>query len=134
MGIVICVAMALGLIAFMPMPWREPESQVLDSGSFLSKVKSFAPMLLATAGAWNVLWYGLQNITSFWGKTGLITGLIMMLSAVVLTTQVNHNKITSWLYNILNPFRIPLFVTLLASFLLYLVTLIQLNLGLPIIS
>ena len=126
--------MALGLIAFMPMPWREPDTQISDKGSFLSKVKSFAPIVLATVGAWNALWYGLQNTASFWGKTGLITGLIMMLSAVVLTTQLNQNKIITRLYKILNPFRIPLFVTLLASFMLYLVTLIQLNLGLPIIS
>ena len=134
MGIVICLAMALGLIAFMPMPWREPDTQVSDERSFLSKVRSFAPIVLATAGAWNTFWYGLQNTASFWGKTGLITGLIMMLSAVVLTSQLNQSKILARLYKILNPFRIPLFVTLLASFLLYLVTLIQLNLGLPIIS
>lgn len=134
MGIVVCVAMALGLIAFLPMPWREPDSQVSDKGSFSSKLQSFAPFVLATLGAWNALWYGLQNTASFWGMTGLITGIIMMLSAVVLTTQANNNKIITRFYKILNPFRIPLFVTLLASFLLYLVTLIQLNLGLPIIS
>ena len=134
MGIVVCVVMALGLIAFMPMPWREPASEVSDRGSFSSKLKSFAPLALAVVGAWNALWYGLQNTASFWGMTGLITGLIMMLSAVVLTTQANNNKIIKPFYKILNPFRIPLFVALLASFLLYLVTLIQLNLGLPIIS
>ncbi|MFT4629587.1 MAG: hypothetical protein ACI9WC_002044 [Arenicella sp.] len=134
MGIVICVAMALGLIAFMPMPWREPDSEISGQGSLLSKIKSIAPVVLVTAGAWNTLWYGLQNAASFWGKAGLITGLVMILSAVLLTTQLNQNKIITFLYNILKPFRLPLFVTLLASFLLYLVTLIQLNLGLPIIS
>ena len=92
MGIVVCVAMALGLIAFMPMPWREPDSQASDKGSFFGKLKSIAPLALTTVGAWNTLWYGLQNSASFWGMTGLITGVIMMLSAMVLTTQVNHNK------------------------------------------
>jgi hypothetical protein len=134
MGIVICVAMALGLIAFMPMPWREPDTKGSEEGSFSSKVKSFAPVVLATSGAWNTLWYGLQNTAIFWGKVGLITGLIMMLSAALLTTQLNQNETITRLYKILKPFRIPLFVTLLASFLLYLVTLIQLNLGLPIMS
>jgi uncharacterized membrane protein YczE len=133
-GIVICVAMVLGLIAFMPMPWREPDAKGSEEGAFLSKVKSFAPSVLVAAGAWNTFWYGLQNTASFWGKTGLITGLVMMLSAVVLTPQLNQNKIITCLYKILKPFRIPLFVTLLASFSLYLVTLIQLNLGLPVIS
>lgn len=134
MGIVVCIAMALGLIAFMPMPWREPDENLSDKDSVTGKLRSFAPLGLAAAGAWNTFWYGLQNSASFWGMAGLITGVVMMLSAVVLTTQGNSNKLIARLYAILNPFRVPLFVALLASFLLYLVTLIQLNLGLPIIS
>lgn len=134
MGIVVCLVMALGLVAFLPMPWREPDSAVSASGSISITLKSIAPVALAIAGAWNALWYGLQNTAIFWGKTGLITGVVMMMCAVVLTSQLNKCRLITRLYKILNPFRIPLFVALLASFLLYLVTLIQLNLGLPVIT
>ena len=132
MGIVVCVAMLAGLLGFMPMPWRENQANSVPAQSILGRVQSIAPLLLAIMGAWNALWYGLRHLGSFWGNTGLVTGLIMLMAAVLLN-KTNTGSLLAVIYRVLNPLRVPVFIALLASFLLYLVTLIQLNLGYPII-
>ncbi|MEM7360180.1 MAG: hypothetical protein AAF431_13850 [Pseudomonadota bacterium] len=132
MGIVVCVSMLIGLLGFMPMPWRENQGNSVPAQSILGRIQSVAPLLLAIMGAWNALWYGLRNLGSFWGNAGLLTGLIMMMAAVLLN-KANTGSLLALIYRVLNPLRVLVFVALLASFLLYLVTLIQLNLGYPII-
>ena len=132
MGIVVCVAMLIGLLGFMPMPWRENQENSVSAQSILARVQSIAPLVLAIMGAWNALWYGLRHLGSFWGNAGLLTGMIMLMAAVLLN-RANMGSLLSLIYRVLNPLRVPVFIALLASFLLYLVTLIQLNLGYPII-
>lgn len=132
MGIVVCVTMLIGLIGFLPMPWRENQANSIATESVLGKMQAIAPFLLLIMGVWNALWYGLRHLDTFWGSTGVITGLIMLMAAVLLNKSAK-GSLLNLVYRILNPLRLLVFVALLASFLLYLVTLIQLNLGYPII-
>ena len=132
MGIVVCVAMLIGLFGFMPMPWRADQANSVPAQSPLGRLQSVAPLVLATMGAWNALWYGLRHLGSFWGNTGLVTGLIMLMAAVLLN-KTNTGSLLTLIYRVLQPLRVLVFLALSASFLLYLVTLIQLNLGYPII-
>ncbi|MEO0368621.1 MAG: hypothetical protein AAF197_07525 [Pseudomonadota bacterium] len=107
MGIVVATAMFLGLIAF----WRSKQ----DS---FNKVATYCLFIF---GGWNTLWYGVQNWSQFWGVAALVSGLVMLSAAAILQRPTDRSLKTIVL------------VGLMASFLLYAVTLIQLNLGLPII-
>jgi len=127
MGIVVCIAMLLGVIMFMPKPWR-PSTPV---NKFILRIQQVTPVLLMAIGSWNCLWYGLRHIGSFWGLVAVVSGVTMVLAGLVLSTQSNAGEhgLKHTIQRILRAPRIPVFMVLLASFLLYLVTLIQLNLG-----
>jgi hypothetical protein len=129
-----CVAMAVGIIAFMPLPWREVSRSQTNSNALGDRTKLVAPWIVGVAGLWNFAWYGLQNIPSFWGIAALTSGIIMLLSFFLLTPKPHPNSIVESIRGHINKIRLPVYVGLVASFLLYLVTLIQLNLGLPIIA
>jgi len=126
MGIVVTIAMLLGLVVLRPTPWRNNEL-VPSNHKFVVLVACF----LLLAGVWNFAWYGLRHIASFWGAAALVSGGVMILSAVIVYTEridtVKQNFIIpTWL-------RISTVFALVICFLLYAVTLIQLNLGYPIL-
>ena len=68
----------------------------------LTKVVGF---ILGAAGLWNVLWYGLRNLTEFWGHMALGSGVVMVAVSTLLLLPAE---------------RIPRFITRLRPVLLIL--------------
>ena len=126
MGIVVTVAMLFGLIVLRPTPWRhEPDLTVA------LPMVVFSAFLLCVCGLWNV-GYGLLHLTIFWGWAALLSGLTMVTAAVVI--GVSHGQAARVTFTWVDKIK-PWITGLLAVFfLLYSVTLIQLNLGYPIIG
>lgn len=69
-------------------------------------------VIVGAAGFWNVLWYGLQHYTEFWGLMALGSGALMILLSVQLT--VPRAKDVAWL----NAIR-PIAIVALLGFALY---------------
>jgi len=108
MGIVIAVVMLLGTLALANERWQH----------------KLIGIALLSGGLWNALWYGLRHLGSFWGNTSIITGLLMVLAAAHLFGVIKLPKTAA---NICA-------LCLAVGFLLYGITIVQLNLGYPIIS
>lgn len=122
MGIVVSVAMLLALAMML-------------LNKHLKNKKQPAVMLgigfVAMSGLWNSVWYGVQNVPSFWGFAGLLSGLFMLASALTLYLEIRASKVIgSCTYA---AFRLSVMMGLGLYLLLYVVTIVQLNLGLPII-
>ena len=110
MGIVVAIALLFGVLA-------------LFSVQRLARQK-WLVILLALTGAWNVHWYGLQHIGEFWGWIALASGATMMMSSIVLHKGSQaYSSLVLWLLRF----------AMLGFLLLYVVTIIQLNLGYPIL-
>jgi len=125
--------MLLGLLAFVR-NWRRSAGQNVKTGwsdSFIGSV----PSLLLALGLWNAAWYGLRHLGSFWGYAALLSGIVMLLAGFILLIESKTQPPPALLavYQKLKLLRLPIFIALLAGFLLYAVTLIQLNLGYAII-
>lgn len=134
MGIVVCVTMLLGLLTLL----KKPGKTTLKKG-FLDTVYKLAPALTVIMGLWNFAWYGLRHLGTFWGHAALATGLVMLMAGIILLIESNtggkflRTPALLAIYKLLKLLRIPVVIGLLAGFLLYAVTLIQLNLGYEII-
>ncbi len=134
MGIVVAIFMLFGLVLVSPYS--------LLTRSLQKKVVAGADWLaggLLIAGLWNFFWYGLRNFETFWGAAALMSGVFMMAVAVIVlkehgSAQLASNSAISMIYNVLKRLYWFWVIGLLLSFLLYATTLIQLNLGLPIIG
>ncbi len=128
MGIVVCISMLLGLLMFTPKAWLGHKT--------LTKWQSIIAVQLLLFGVWNAAWYGAQHMGSFWGEAALVSGLTMILSGIVLAVESGDekNKFTNSIYQLIKPVRLIVIVMLFVSFALYAITLIQLNLGIPIIQ
>ena len=86
---------------------------------------------IALSGLWNSLWYGVQNVPSFWGFTALLSGLFMLAAVSTFYLEMRAKVIvSSCTYAI---FRLAVMIGLGLYFLLYLVTIVQINLNMPII-
>jgi len=133
MGVIVCVTLLFGLLALLR-DWRGKAKQKITTGP-LGAIYTLAAMLSVAMGLWNTLWYGLRHLGSFWGNAALITGLAMLLAGFILLIEdkAQNSPRLSSLYKKVAPARLPVMVALLAGFLLYAVTLIQLNLGYAII-
>ena len=127
MGIVVSIAMLLGLVILRPTPWRNGPRGRQDL-----RIVTFSVANLFVFGAWNVLWYGLRHLSEFWGWAAIISGCSMILSGfIIMVERTNQNTSTgTWLAAI----RGGVVFVLALSFVLYSVTIIQLNLGLPILG
>jgi hypothetical protein len=85
------------------------------------------------------LWYGLRHLGDFWGLAALVSGILMVGTAIVAVeerSQFGASRI-GWLrhsYRAIRPLSLPIFVGLLACFLIYSITLVRLNLGYSIIG
>lgn len=122
MGIVVSVAMllALAMMLFNKRLKNKKQSAVMLGIGFV-----------ALSGIWNSAWYGVQNVPSFWGFAGLLSGLFMLASALILYLEMRTPKIIeSCTYA---AFRLSVMIGLSLYLLLYVVTIVQINLGLPII-
>jgi len=114
MGIVVCVTLLFAL-----------------SGA----IYTCTPMLSIAMGLWNSLWYGVRHLGSFWGHAALATGVVMLFAGIILWLEdkVETSPALAALLCKTSFMRWPVVVGLLAGFLLYAVTLIQLNLSYQII-
>ena len=120
MGIVVCISMLLGLVVLQPSPWNRLASVDHHEGFVF-----FTAIALTGLGFWNVL-YGFFNIEGFWRWASLLSGTTMVTAAAYIFVERSSDASRSLLRRIVT--------TLLAiSFVLYAVTIIQLNLGYPII-
>jgi len=134
MGIVVSVIMLLGLCFLLPIP--------LINARLLAGAPSSANIvsgLLLLGGLWNSVWFGLQNITAFWGLAALISGVFMVLAALLIFVPYGSGRLQEviWLqkvYTAIQPMTLLWLMCLSVCFLLYAVTLVQLNLGMPILQ
>lgn len=134
MGIVVAVFMLLGLL--MLSPW---DKLSLGAKRYKPSTANFIGTGLLLTGLWNSLWHGLRYIEYFWGIAGLVSGTFMVLVAIMIIKQFGTNILSTLgiiktLDGVIRPFKILCLIGLLFSFLLYSITLIQLNLGLPILG
>jgi len=74
-------------------------------------------------GLWNTFWYGMQHLQQFWGLVAVGSGVAMIIAACVLLAKYKSPSLNVVLTALLGAF-----------FVLYTVTIVQLNLGLQIIS
>ena len=86
---------------------------------------------IALSGLWNSGWYGVQNVPFFWGFAALISGLFMLASAITFYLEQYKPEISSSCTY--GASRLAIIVGLSLYFLLYLVTIVQINLDMPII-
>jgi len=96
------------------------------------RLVTFTSLSLVILGAWNLLWYGLRHFGEFWGWSAIISGLAMILAAVIIFRERSDPVGSST--STLGAVRGLVVITLAVSFILYAVTLIQLNMGLPILG
>ena len=115
MGIVMAIVMLAGLTMML----KKNRSLIASN---------IVALLLLLGGFWNALWYGLRHLGQFWGAAGLVTGFVMVVTALYL--WLNKSSKGS---NIRTDYKIVVTSALAASFLLYFITLVQLNLGYEII-
>jgi hypothetical protein len=131
MGIVVTVFMLLGLSFLLsPLCWNIEKYK--EKNSFFN----FVVYGLLLAGLWNALWFGLRNLEIFWGVAALISGIFMVVSSLILlgdNNRVLSAAVVVKIYKTIKPLRLLIILGLSGSFLLYAITLIQLNLGYPII-
>lgn len=120
MGIVVCVVMLLGLVILRPIPWSSAEATSLEPKFVFTVVIS-----LGAIGCWNLI-YGYLKIDGFWHVASIVSGLAMILASALVLREKNSPAKNG-------PFRNTVVALLAVSFLVYAVTLIQLNLGYPIL-
>lgn len=127
MGIVVTVVMLLGLIVLRPTPWSKDHGQRQDL-----RLVTFTIAMLVVMGLWNTLWYGLRHLGEFWGWAAVISGISMLLAAMIIFTERSNplSATESWL----GAMRNMIVGVLAVSFLLYAVTLVQINMGVAFIG
>ena len=133
MGIIVCITFLLGVLAFLRSAKNTAKSPIKNG--WFNNLLASAPVLLLVMGLWNAAWYGLRHLGSFWGHAALVSGIVMLLVGLLLFVErkPQYSGPMLTVYHSIRLLRWPLFIALLASFLLYAVTLIQLNLGYSII-
>ena len=129
-GIVVTVFHVAGhrvvgaLAAGLALSWRRDQAACAAAAASLG---------VLAAGAGTLFWHGLRHPGMFWGIAALVSGLLMMTAAIHLLRRPGATDGAD-----ARP-GTALFATLLltglaACFLLYAVTLVRLNLDLPIIG
>ena len=110
MGTIVACCMFLGLIVAAPAPFVQKTPR-----SF----RVFVAYIVLAAGLWNVLWYGVQHLTEFWGWAALVSGGLMILSA---TFIIGGNRLPK----IIRQAKPLLLLLLFAFALLYAITIARL--------
>ena len=110
MGTIMASCMFVGLIIATPVvPLNKLPLWLRKAGAWV----------VLAAGLWNVCWYAAQHLTEFWGIAALVSGMLMLLTAMY----------------VLKPSRVPAFLRslkplmlclLLACGLLYAITIARL--------
>jgi len=110
MGTIVTVCMLVGVIVAAPI--------ALVTKLPLLLRKACACVVLAV-GLWNVLWYGLQHLTEFWGIAALVSGVLMI-------TTAGYVLIPSRLPGWIQKFRPVILLLLLGCAMLYAITIARL--------
>ena len=76
MGTIVTVCMLLGLVFSSDLPGLN----TTDKLPLI--VRRLVAAILLAAGCWNVFWYGIRHLTEFWGLMALVSGLLMIVSAL----------------------------------------------------
>ncbi len=134
MGIVMTVFMLLGIVLLSP--WLPAGMEQWRATGVRTQPLA---MLLLLAGAWNTFWHGLRNLDNFWGIAAVVSGLLMMAAAALLlaagrASVTDTNAPSPAMAPPRDRWRISVLAGLVACFLLYAMTLIRLNLDLPIMG
>jgi hypothetical protein len=127
MGIVVTVVMLLGLTILRPTPWSDEGEQVMGV-----RMTRATFVLLLVLGLWNVFWHGINNMDDFWGWAALGSGIVMLLSARIIFLE--HLSLRDGFGSVNTSFRTAVVGFLSVFFLLYAVTIVQINMGLPILG
>ena len=117
MGIVVTIAMLLGLVLAVPLALARQGWLIRQPGLRLG-----IATLVLLAGLWNAAWYGVQHINQFWGLAATGSGLVMIAVAISAVATAKQQRLNQFLC-----------LALLGFFLLYAITLIRLNLNMPIL-
>lgn len=127
MGVVVTVVMLLGLTILRPTPWSDEGEQVMGV-----RMTRATFVLLLVLGLWNVFWHGINNMDDFWGWAALGSGIVMLLSARIIFLE--HLSLRDGFGSVNTSFRTAVVGFLSVFFLLYAVTIVQINMGLPILG
>lgn len=127
MGIVVTIVMLLGLTILRPTPWSDEGEQVMGL-----RMTRATFVLLLVLGLWNVFWHGINNMDDFWGWAALGSGIVMLLSARIIFLE--HLSLRDGFGPVNTSFRTAVVGFLSVFFLLYAVTIVQINMGLPILG
>lgn len=130
MGIVVCICMLLGLSVLQPTPWNSAKRSNCHP-----KLVLFTAATLLVLGTWN-FFYGYLSISGFWSLASMVSG-----SAMVLASYYVYRERPSGLLsetdaasdNSQSRMRKAVVAVLALSFLVYAITLVQLNLGYSIL-
>ena len=85
MGTIMAACMFVGLILSAPVGLIKKIPLMLR--------KMGASVVLA-GGLWNLLWYGLQHVTEFWGLAALASGSLMIVTALYV---IKPTALPKWL-------------------------------------
>ncbi len=131
MGIVVCILLGIALMLLKPL--SQLGFNRLSNKPILVK---FLALAVFNIGFWNAFVYGMREIDHFWGLAGIGSGVLMILASLVIFFQ--KKLIDMPVPNGKQAFLIAsqwvLSISLLCFFMLYLVTLVRLNLGMPILQ
>jgi len=76
MGTIVTVCMLVGLVFSSDLPGLN----VTNKLPLL--LRRIVAVVVLAAGCWNVFWYAMQHLTEFWGLMALVSGLLMIISAL----------------------------------------------------
>jgi hypothetical protein len=124
MGIVVCITMLIGLSVLQPTPW-DSAKQLEHGPNFLL----FTAVSLAVFGSWNAV-YAYLSLDGFWSWVSLVSGLAMLCASFYVYSE-RHAEAGAVTPVTLR--RKATIAILAISFILYVITLVQLNLGYSII-
>ena len=83
MGTIVTACMFIGLAAVAP-PLKKLPLVIRKAGAWL----------VLAAGLWNVLWYGVQHYSEFWGIAALVSGGLMIVTALYVLAP---SRLPAWL-------------------------------------
>jgi hypothetical protein len=78
MGTVVTVCMITGVVMAAGLPLVK-DIPVL--------IKRLMGLLVLAAGLWNVFWYGFQHFREFWGMAALLSGTLMIVTAIFILDE-----------------------------------------------
>ena len=115
MGIVVAIVLVLGVLALH------------FNNRFPVMFHTQVTVSLTLVGVWNMGWYALRNVPSAWGWIALGSGATMLLAAaIIFFDQTRGVWNCSGIVSGLTKLTLTLFA------LVYVITIVQLNLGYPI--